>query len=89
VLNWASSALRPVGSFPAGASPFGILDAAGNVAELTATKNERGLVGVKGGSRKDLKPDAFDAGAVRWVKPETREPTLGFRCAWDVAPGRS
>lgn len=43
----------PVGSFPDGASPFGLLDAAGQVFEWTATENRKGRYIVKGGSWDD------------------------------------
>ncbi len=43
----------PVGRFPEGASPFGVLDAAGQVFEWTATAAGRGRVIVKGGSWDD------------------------------------
>ena len=43
----------PVGSFPAGASPFGVLDAAGQVYEWTATPAGEGRAIVKGGSWDD------------------------------------
>ncbi len=43
----------PVGRFPAGASPFGLLDAAGQVFEWTATTARPGRVLVKGGSWDD------------------------------------
>ena len=43
----------PVGSFPAGASPFGLLDAAGQVFEWTATPSGKGRFVVKGGSWDD------------------------------------
>lgn len=43
----------PVGMFPAGASPFGLLDAAGQVFEWTATSAGEGRSIVKGGSWDD------------------------------------
>lgn len=43
----------PVGTFPAGASPFGVLDAAGQVFEWTATPAGPGRYSVKGGSWDD------------------------------------
>ena len=43
----------PVGRFPGGASPFGLLDAAGQVFEWTATGAGPGRVIVKGGSWDD------------------------------------
>ncbi|MBT5432174.1 MAG: SUMF1/EgtB/PvdO family nonheme iron enzyme [Rhodospirillaceae bacterium] len=43
----------PVGSFPDGASPFGMLDPAGQVFEWTATQQRAGRYWVKGGSWDD------------------------------------
>ena len=43
----------PVGSFPAGASPYGLLDAAGQVFEWTASPGNPGRFLVKGGSWDD------------------------------------
>jgi formylglycine-generating enzyme required for sulfatase activity len=43
----------PVGTFPSGASPFGILDGAGQVYEWTATPAGSGRAIVKGGSWDD------------------------------------
>ncbi|MFQ5985643.1 MAG: formylglycine-generating enzyme family protein, partial [Alphaproteobacteria bacterium] len=43
----------PVGAFPSGASPFGLLDAAGQVYEWTATPAGAGRFIVKGGSWDD------------------------------------
>jgi formylglycine-generating enzyme required for sulfatase activity len=84
--------LAPVGSFPDGATPEGILDLAGNAAEWTAdafTPDYGSAPGtdraVRGGSFSSSA--AFLRGGARVGKsPETREPTLGFRCVWPVRP---
>jgi formylglycine-generating enzyme required for sulfatase activity len=84
--------LSPVGSFVGGATPEGILDLAGNVAEWTADAytpsyeapptSERS---VRGGHFESAAP--FVRGAARASRPpETREPTLGFRCVWPLKP---
>lgn len=86
------SELSPVGSFPNGATPEGLLDLAGNVAEWTADAfvpayglpptSERA---VRGGHFASAAP--FLRGAARTSRPPTtREPTLGFRCVWNTAP---
>jgi len=46
-------ATMPVGSFPEGASPYGVLDGAGNVFEWTRTDWSAGKKTVKGGSWDD------------------------------------
>jgi formylglycine-generating enzyme required for sulfatase activity len=86
--------LAPVGSFPDGATPEGILDLAGNAAEWTsdhysptygAEPAHSGEHVVRGGSFASA--GAFLRGAARSGRlPETREPTLGFRCVWSVKP---
>ena len=84
--------LAPVGSFPDGATPEGILDLAGNAAEWTAdlfTPDYGSAPGadraVRGGSFSSSA--AFLRGASRSGKaPERREPTLGFRCVWPTRP---
>jgi formylglycine-generating enzyme required for sulfatase activity len=84
--------LAPVGSFPGGATPEGVLDLAGNVAEWTAdafvpayglpATSDRA---VRGGHFASAAP--FLRGAARTSRPPAaREPTLGFRCVWSVAP---
>jgi formylglycine-generating enzyme required for sulfatase activity len=84
--------LAPVGSFPAGRTPDGILDLAGNVAEWTADAyreryadpvplaNEASRRVVRGGSWR--RGAAWLRGAAReGVAPDTRRPDIGFRCA--------
>jgi formylglycine-generating enzyme required for sulfatase activity len=86
------SELAPVGSFPAGATPEGVLDLAGNVAEWTSDAFSPGYGlpptadrSVRGGDFASAAP--FLRGAARVGKsPDTREPTLGFRCVWPVRP---
>ncbi|GMV18103.1 MAG: SUMF1/EgtB/PvdO family nonheme iron enzyme [Polyangiaceae bacterium] len=91
--------LAPVGSFPAGRTPEGFLDLAGNVAEWAS---DRYAVSYPPGPAVDPKGPAIGAGsggnvvrgghwasAAPWLRgasrssadPETRSPTLGFRCA--------
>lgn len=84
VLQWHATNTRAPGSFPEGASPAGALDMAGNVAEWTATTNSKGLVAVKGASRREETPDAFHMGQVQWTDGEKRDSAIGVRVSWDV-----
>ncbi len=84
--------LAPVGSFPDGATPEGILDLAGNVAEWTSDPY-RATFGAPASAERAVRGGHFESaapflrGAARSGKPpETREPTLGFRCVWRVKP---
>ena len=86
--------LAPVGSFPDGATPEGLQDLAGNVAEWTADAYSPTYGAATSGERV-VRGGSFASGAahVRSAArvgrpPETREPTLGFRCAWSVRPRR-
>lgn len=70
----------PAGSFTAGASPYGVLDMAGNVAQWSATPGDAGTMIVKGSSW-----DEF-AGLGRGAASDMRAPSMrhvgiGFRCA--------
>jgi sulfatase modifying factor 1 len=86
--------LAPVGSFPSGRTPDGLLDLAGNVAEWTraeldgdrrARASGTGQRFVRGGSF--VTGAAFLRGAARSaVEPETRAPFIGFRCALSDGP---
>lgn len=69
----------PVGSFPTGASPFGLLDAAGQVFEWTAAPAGKGRYIVKGGSWDD-KGCGICRSAARHARPESLKHILiGFR----------
>lgn len=73
----------PVGSrSPAGDSPAGVADMAGNVAEWTATTVGPDAV-IKGGSYRDG-AGALRAAAAQVLPGTQAEPWLGFRCARDA-----
>ena len=74
--------LSPVGSFPDGASPYGVLDMAGSVAEW-CTDNDKETKIVRGGGWNAIRLQ------LRCVHREAQPPTyqyynLGFRCAKDA-----
>ena len=74
----------PVGSFPSGASPFGVLDLAGNVFAWTATPLGADKVTVKGSAWDDFA--GVGRGASRHGRGKTiRHAIVGFRCAADGA----
>lgn len=91
--------LVAVGSYPSGASPYGVDDMAGNVSEWVAdwysesyrrgdTRNPRGPAEgfrreIRGGGRFD---DAVNLVLARrfYAEPATRGPDVGFRCAQDA-----
>jgi len=72
----------PVGTYTDGASPYGVLDLAGNVLEWSATP-ATGDDMLATGSAFD-EPGGIGRGASRHVFARTaRRPELGFRCAGD------
>jgi eukaryotic-like serine/threonine-protein kinase len=83
----------PVGSYPRGASPFQLMDIAGNVAEWTASdyvpyhnsqaKPEPGKKVVRGCSYLCDKAMLILTHRYRYT-PDTRRTDLGFRCAKDA-----
>lgn len=87
--------LAEVGSYPAGRTPDGLLDLAGNVAEWTSDPyRERYDEPVPASSttaRRAVRGGSF-ASAAAWMRgaarqgfaPDTRRPDLGFRCAQDI-----
>jgi formylglycine-generating enzyme required for sulfatase activity len=70
----------PVGSFPAGASPYGALDMVGNVFEWTGTGSGAERYIVRGGSWYAL-PRFARASDRLGDNPGDRNESLGFRCA--------
>ncbi len=87
----------PVGSYPAGASPYGILDMAGNVWEWVADWYDENYyisspssnpAGPGAGNNRVLRggswddnPDYVRSGARGWYSPDARFGDFGFRCA--------
>lgn len=69
----------PVGRFPGGASPFGLLDVAGQVYEWTSTEQSPGRHFVKGGSWNDRGCGACRPSARDGRPDRQRNVDLGFR----------
>ncbi len=74
-----------VGSFPAGASPYDLMDMAGNVYEMTTGIWGSTGKAMRGGSY--LNSGAYTRTMFRWAMddPENGAEYLGFRCVMDTA----
>ena len=75
--------VAPVASFPAGASPYGVMDMTGNVWEWVQTKN-KGLRIVKGGGWTSYNNQSKISFRNK-VDAKLKNPTFGFRCQRDPA----
>ena len=92
--NVNSNGTKPVGSYPEGASPFGVLDMAGNVAEMTDSFQDDGwhwFSYIRGGSWFQSFASLWymENGVVTnrqrlkfwWLNPGfNRSSAIGFRC---------
>ncbi len=68
-----------VGQFLMGASPYGVMDMAGNVWEWTATLGEDNTRLVRGGSFNNI-PDDVKCSSLLRLAPTERGGNVGFRC---------
>ncbi len=69
-----------IGAFTKGASPYGVLDMAGNVFEWTSSDLGRGQAVMKGGGSWDDQPGITRAAARHGRSPRARHLLFGFRC---------
>jgi iron(II)-dependent oxidoreductase len=86
--EWNAGRTTEVGMFPAGVSPVGALDMAGNVWEFTTGNWENFGKALRGGSYKNSA--AFCRCTCRWgIDPDVKgSGWLGFRCVMDLAKAR-
>jgi hypothetical protein len=76
--NFGLEGPRPVGSYPAGLSPFGAFDMAGNVREWLSDGRADAKHGVAGGSWMD--PNyMFELSHLEWFDPGYANEAIGFR----------
>ncbi len=75
----------PVGSFPAGASPFGVLDLVGNAAEWVQGEAGPGLRIARGGSWRSPGPGDMELSRRTLLEAKDAGQWVGFRCAADAS----
>jgi sulfatase modifying factor 1 len=82
----SEDALGPdtAGARPFGATPAGVLDVAGNVAEFVDDGAPPGMAAVRGGSFAESESSTLRARWRRVVPVDARLPWIGFRCAYDA-----
>lgn len=77
----------PVGVYPAGASPYGLLDCAGNVWEWTSTRQGKNRIIIRGGSWNFRAQDAR-CFSREFSHPDHRSNRIGFRVVTGPRPRR-
>jgi formylglycine-generating enzyme required for sulfatase activity len=83
----AGLGLEPVGSHPGGATPDGVEDLAGSIAEWTSTRSDPGNERIlKGGSWMDRVPSRFRSARRAKAAPDHASITIGLRCAYSLEP---
>jgi formylglycine-generating enzyme len=82
--GWGATGAELAGSHPDGASPEGVLDLAGNVAEWAISP--AGAAEARGGSFADGAASALRAWQRRALRPDTRSREIGFRCTGAPRP---
>jgi hypothetical protein len=76
----------PVGLYPAGATPEGVADMAGNVWEWVEDRYHAQVVRVLRGGSFNYDSSHLRAAHRDWNFPGYRSPVIGFRCAREVVP---